>query len=282
MADSLDPFGGLNGDDRDVAIAINNTLKQYGLESLAGSVLGFIQNGYGADTIGILLQETPEYKRRFAGNIKRVAQGLPALSPSEYLSVETSYRQIMSAAGLPPGFYDEPSDFQSWIENDVAPTEVNDRVKVATDIVNNMDPLAKQRLEEFYAPGEIVAYALDRTRATTVLDRQWRAAQISADGTQSGLAISRQQAERVAGTGVSADQARAGVSSAAALARSGERLGQIYGTDYSTDDALSEVFESNGVARQRRRRLASQERGQFSGSAATTGRSLGTRDAGRV
>ena len=71
---------GLTGADRDAAVALTNLFRQYGLESLAPRIVDFIKQGYGPDVITIMLQETPEYKQRFAANDKRVAAGLPALS----------------------------------------------------------------------------------------------------------------------------------------------------------------------------------------------------------
>src|SRR5690349_3189294 len=117
--DPLDPYGGLEGEDRDAAAALMGILKAYGLEALSGTVLGFVRQGYSQDTITVLLRDTPAYKQRFSANDARVKAGLPALDPQEYLAVEQSYRQVMSSAGLPVGFYDEPSDFTKWIESDV-------------------------------------------------------------------------------------------------------------------------------------------------------------------
>src|SRR5665647_935497 len=145
-ASAVDPFGGLEGADRDAFVAITETLKAYGLETLAPAVLGFIQQGYSSDTVGVLLQQTDAYKTRFAANESRRQKNLPVLSPAEYLATERSYRQVMSAAGLPIGFYDNPSDFQAFLENDVSPVEVQDRVQSATDMVSKLDPATKSCL----------------------------------------------------------------------------------------------------------------------------------------
>src|SRR5690349_18371644 len=118
----------LSGTERDAFAAVNALFKNYGLESLASKIYDFVKNGYSADTISILLQDTKEYKERFAGNELRIKQGLPVLSAGEYLATEASYRQIMSQAGLPSGFYDSPSDFTGWIAGNVSPSEIQQRV----------------------------------------------------------------------------------------------------------------------------------------------------------
>lgn len=282
MMATVDPFGGLTGNNRDAYAAILNMLSAYGLQSLAPTVLGYLREGYSTDTISVLLPETPEYKKRFAGNEARKRAGLPVLSPAEYLSVEDSYRQIMSSAGLPRGFYDSPDDFRKWIEADVSPQEIYQRVQVASEMVNNVDPNVRDTFEQFYSRGDMVAYALDRDRATPLLERQWKAAVAGGQGKSEGVGLTREQAEFVAASGASTEQIRAGVANAAQTARTGGFLGQLYGQQYGLDDALQETFGGSTVAAEKRRRLASQERAAFSGAAGATGASLGVRREGQL
>lgn len=282
MATPTDPFGGLTGNNRDAYAAILNMLTAYGLQSLAPTVLGYLREGYSQDTISVLLPETPEYKRRFAGNEARKRQGLPVLSPAEYLSVEESYRQIMSSAGLPKGFYDSPDDFRKWIESDVSPQEVYSRVQVATEMVNNVDPEVREAFSQYYSQGDMVAYALDSARSAPLLERQWRAAQAGGQGRSEGAALTREQAEFVAASGASPEQIRSGVAGAAQSARVGGFLGDLYGQRYGLQDALDEQFGGSTVAAEKRRKLASQERAQFSGGAGATGASLGARREGQL
>src|SRR5213075_88659 len=97
----------LKGSELDAYLAVNALFKSYGLESLAPKIFDYVKNGYSGDTISILLQDTKEYKARFAGNEARKKAGLPVLSPADYLATEASYKQIMQQAGLPSGFYDQ-------------------------------------------------------------------------------------------------------------------------------------------------------------------------------
>ena len=278
---TIDPFGGLEGEDRDAFAAIQNTLRAYGLESLAPTVLGFIQQGYSADTVSILLPETPEYKQRFSANDARRKAGLPVLSPAEYLAVEDSYRAILSSAGLPPGFYDEPQDFSAWISQDVAPVEVQERVKVAQEMVYSQDPQALEFARQWYTDGDMIAYALDRSRATVVLERQWKASQAASAGQRQGFAVDRGTAELVGGLGLSESQMRAGFGQAAELAAT-KNLSTVYGGDYTDQDAINETFFASAASGEKRRRLASQERATFSGSSGVTSKSLTARKGGQL
>lgn len=281
MANEVDPFGGLTGANRDAYAALTGMLKNYGLESLASTVLGFIQQGYSQDTVSVLLGNTDAYKTRFAGNETRRQKGLPVLTPAEYLSVESSYRQVMSAAGLPPGYYDQPGDFQNLIANDVSPSEAQQRVTVAGDLLRNIDPGVKAQWNQWYTNGDIIAYALDPTRATAMLERQYRSAEAGAFGTNNGLTLTAGQAEGVAATGASESALRQGMAAASALSTSGAKLSAIYGGTYTQQDALNETFAADAGATEKRRKLASQERATFGGGSGVTDKSLSRQVSGQ-
>lgn len=279
---TVDPWGGLEGEDRDIYVAITSTLREYGLESLADTVLGFIQQGYSGDTVSLLLQETDAYKRRFSANEARRQKGLPVLSPAEYLATERAYRQVMSAAGLPVGYYDQPEDFATLMGNDVSPTEVQQRVAVASNLLNNMDPTIRAQWEQFYTRGDIVAYALDPERATSVLERQYGAAQAAAIGAGQGLSIQQSVAEEIGAAGVSESNLRQGMAVASSLASQGQRLSEIHGGTYSDEDAVRETFIGSAASSERRRRLASQERAAFKGAGGIGETSLARNKSGQI
>lgn len=286
MADDtlLDPFGGLSGDDRSAAAYLTGILKAYGLESLAPVALGYIKQGYSQDTIAAILPETAEYKKRFSANETRRARGLPVLSPAEYLSTEKSYREIMQTAGLPPGFYDQPDDFTKFLESDASPTEIQSRVKAASDLIDGMDQSQIAQFGDYYnyTKGDLVAYALDQERSVPIIEKQIAAAKAGAAGWAAGLALTQTQAESVGALGLTDQQIQSGVGAAARAEENTRNLAAIYGGSYTADDALAEVFKGDGLAAKERKRLASQERGQFGGSANTDTKSLSRRDAGRV
>lgn len=275
-------FSGLSGEHRDAYVAVESMLREYGLESLSSTVLEFIQQGYSADTVNIMLQDTDAYKQRFRANESRRQKGLPVLSPAEYLATERAYRQVMSAAGLPIGFYDEPSDFESWLSNDVSPVEVQERVKLASDFVNNLDPGIADTMREWYGTGDMIAYALDRKRATDVLARQVEAARIGDAAKDQGVNVGRGLSERLANEGVTRDQARQGFGAVSALTANAGRLSSIYGGTYTAEDAVEEVFLNDADATEKRRKLASRERAQFGGASAQTRTTLSARKAGQV
>ena len=266
---------GLTGASRDAAVALTALFKAYGLESLAPRIVDYIKQGYSADTIGLLLVDTPEYKQRFKGNEARQKAGLPVLSPAEYLSVESAYREVMKTAGVPRGFYDQPSDFEAWIGGDVSPTEIKQRVDAATDIVNNADQATKDYFAKFYSKGDMIAYALDQKRAAPLVGKQFEAAKIGGAAAAQGLAVGNDLSERLASEGVTRQQAQQGFGFIAGEQRNANKLASLSGVEgFTLADLADEVFLSDAGIEDRRKRLASQERGRFSGSSGVSSASL--------
>lgn len=263
----------LQGENRDAFMALNSLFKQYGLGSLASKIYDYVKNGYGADTISILLQDTPEYKKRFAANEARVKAGLSVLSPAEYISVENSYRQIMRQSGLPVGFYDSVDDFTGWLANDMSPTELQGRVDLATQATALANPAYKAALKQMgLGDGELAAYFLDQQRALPYLQKSAATAAIGAEALQRGLGFDQQYAEELATAGISRDQAGQGYAKIADEFSDLGTLGQIYGGGWTQRMAEEDTFIGGTGASQQREKLITRERGNFSG---TTGGARG-------
>lgn len=258
----------LQGENRDAFMALNSLFKQYGLGSLAGKIYEYVKNGYGADTISILLQDTPEYKKRFAANEARVKAGMSVLSPAEYISIENSYRQIMRQSGLPVGFYDQTSDFTNWISGDMSPTELQGRVDLATQATALANPAYKAALKQMgLSDGELAAYFLDQNRALPILQKSAATAAIGAEALQRGLAFDQQYASELATAGVSRDAAAQGYAKIADEFSDLKTLGQIYGGGWTQRMAEEDVFVGGTGASQQREKLVNRERGAFTGAA---------------
>lgn len=272
----------LSGTDRDAYAAISTLFKSYGLESLAGKVYEFVKNGYSPDTVSILLQDTPEYKERFAGNEIRKKAGLPVLSAGEYLATEASYRQIMQSAGLPSGFYDQNSDFNNWIGGNVSPSEVQTRVDLATQATVLANPDYKKALNAMgISDSELTSYFLDQKKALPYLQKAVATAQIGAQAIGQGLAFDQTYAESLATKGITADQAAQGYAQIAQEASTVQGLASIYGTTYTQREAEQATFEGQAGAINKRKSLASRERANFSGSAGTGAQGLSGRGGAR-
>lgn len=279
--EKADPFGALVGDDRDAAMALTELFKQYGLETLAPQIIKMIQDGFSSDTIAIQLQQTKEYKQRFAANERRVKAGLPALAPNEYLATERSYRQVMSAAGLPIGFYDQNSDFENFLTMDVSPTEVKARVDTVTDAINKAPAATKDYFKQWYGEGDMIAFALDPKRAQPLIDQRIKAAEAAAIAKNQGGYIDQSNAELIGASGASFGDLSTGVGFIASEQKTTDKLSSIYGGEnVTTNDLVQEVFQGGNGAK--RKKLASQERATFSGGSGQTKSSLSKSTIGSI
>lgn len=272
MATQYDKLlGKLTGGQRSAASALLQLFSQYGLETLAPRLIEYIKQGFSADTITLMLEETPEYKRRFAANDARVKAGLPKLSPAEYIATERQYRQVMTQAGMPKGFYDQQSDFQKMLSNDMSPAELQERVKSWQEYAQS-DQTALNELRRLYgmSASDAAAYAMDPQRALPLIQAQARAVSFAAAATRHGYSgISKSMAEQYGGGAydVSAADAEKGFAAIEEIQADSNRLTHVYGLgDYDVQDAAAEVFGGDADQSKRRRRAASAERGTFSDS----------------
>jgi hypothetical protein len=255
----------LEGGNRDAYLAINALFKTYGLETLAPKIFEYVKNGYSSDTISVLLQDTAEYKARFAGNDARVKAGLPVLSAGEYLATEASYRQIMESAGLPIGFYDQPADFTKWIAKNVSPSEIQSRVDLASQATALASPFYKKALNQMgISTPELTAYFLDQERALPLLQKSAATAQIGAAALQQGLTFDQSYAEQLATTGVTGAQAAQSYQQVAGELETLKDLGSIYSVDWTQRKSEEAAFGTNAAASAQKSGLVARERGAFS------------------
>ncbi|MFC5799122.1 hypothetical protein [Streptomyces formicae] len=273
----------LEGTNRDAFLALQSMFSQMGLGSLAGQIFEFVKQGYGADTIGLLLQDTKEYKERFKANDERAKLGLPVLSPAEYLAAESAYRQILSSSGLPSGFYDNPADFRKWIAGDVSPTEIKSRVDMATEAVNKVDPNYRGALFQMYGvnEGDLAAYFLDRKTAEPILRKQAAAGAIGAAALRRGFSINTLNLEEYASLGLTAQEAEAAYGQIASGFESMLGIASRYGSSWTQRDAEQELFTPGAAgslkaesAFEKGKRLKSQERAMFSGGRGSSSQGL--------
>ena len=264
---------------------------QYGLGTLVASVKDLITSGADGAQLTLALRQTEPYKKRFAANASRIANGLRALSEAEYTSLEDQYQNVMRNYGLPASYYTKDSTgkqegFEKFIAGDVSPTELEDRVMTAQSRVVNASPLVKDALKQFYPDikdADILAYTLDPTKGLDEIKRKVTAAEIGGAAMGQNLQTSAKRAEELARFGVTAESARQGYQTVAEAAPRGSQLAAIYGQDaYGQTEAEQEVFNLTGsaAAGAKRKKLSELERSAFSGQAGTTAGALGRDRAG--
>lgn len=263
----LDELQGLPGQERDAYAALKTLFDSYGLGSLAPKILGYLQNGFGSDTITILLQQTPEYKKRFAGNEQRIKNGLQVLTPAEYLSTEASYKQLLRQSGLSDHF-DNSTNFSDWIGKDVSPTELQDRVNMAVQATTQAPPSVTQYFNQLgIGNSDLAAYFLNDQAPTPALQLKLNQAQIGGAALQDHLQISAADSLKYAQQGVTYQQAQSAYQRISDILPTAQKLSQIYKGQAPVNQQTLEAqyLGQSGAAQLAAERLSQQETATFSG-----------------
>jgi hypothetical protein len=271
--------------------------EQYDMPAtIADRLIDLVANqGYTGTAVTLELQNTPEFKERFAGIeaykknfASEIASGQKAAAPtpSTYIAYEKAYQEVLNRYGLAD--LANRDTFSKLIGGDVSPNEVTDRVANVYDRVMNADDVLKQQLNQFFPTFGTSDFARALLTGTTPQDmagqlqRKLAAAEISSEASRAGLTTSAQRAMDLQQMGLSRSQARAGYSTIAEQQPVLQKLGEI--SDINTSDIQSELEQEQftGLASQRRKKLTELEKSRFAGSSGTSRVSLGASTAGQI
>jgi hypothetical protein len=260
----------LNMQRESVIATLTDRFNKYNLQGLIPTITRLAREGATESTITLALQETDDYKRRFAANQDRMKKGLQVLSPADYLNLEDSYRQTLRAYGL--NQFDTDAYVSKFIANDMSPAELSQRVATAVQRVQNADPAITKTLRDFYGIGQndLVAYVLDPNQQFQKIERQVAAAEIGSAGRLQGIEVGAPVAEQLAAQGITQAQAQKGYATIADILPTAEKLSSIYGDTldtYGLKEAEQEVFNTLASAQRKRQRLTQREFAEFSGQA---------------
>ena len=247
---------------------ISATLNQYGLGGLARWAWNEYKAGVPVEQIFLDLRQRPEYKARFPAMEALGRQG-HAISETQYIQLEDTYRQIAHSAGLPPGFYDRPNDFTGFIAGAVSPAEFKTRVDLASQAATTAPPETRAALKSLYglSQGDLTAYWLDPVKSMPVLQQRFAAAQAGGAATQSGYgALSRIEAEQIAARGLDQTQVQKGFGD---LTRQAELFGALPGEaegQITRDQQLAATFAGSTEDQLRIENEARKRAAEFAGT----------------
>lgn len=264
----------------DALTLLKSQLKEWGLESLAADVEGFLVGGDTPVVAMSKLRETTAYKTRFKANELRRQKGLPALSEAEILGNEMQMRQVMRSYGLPEGFYDSYEDFTNFIANDVSPQEVRDRVTMAAERYLFAPQEDKDQFSRFgLSPGQAIATILDPDRAEPLIRQTVTAIGLAAEAARAfgdSERLGTDRARELAQLGVTPEDARRGFGQLAGSQEGDLALSRRQGFGVSERD-----LEDEAILGRRNRGLdqaRAQEVADFRGSYVGTDTGLTRRD----
>jgi hypothetical protein len=251
-------------------------LNSWGLGTLYQAASGYLIQGLTSDEVTLKLQDTPEYKTRFAGNEIRKANNLPVLSPAQYIATEEQYQQVMRNYGLPPGFYDKPSDFNEFIGNDVSPAEIDARAKIAHDQFIAAPDYVKNLWSQYFGTqGDAIASILDPHVATQVI--QDRSTQIGIGGAAAaqGLGVSQPRAQQLQQAGVTLAGAQKAYQQIAQSLPIDQQIAKRFGTTFDQSNEENDLLLGLGQDSMKRQTLYDEEQSLFKQRSSADNTSLG-------
>ena len=269
--------GHLDPTQTDALALMSATLKSWGLSTLLADLKGFVIRGdTNADTLGLALSQTAAYKTRFAGNAIRVKNGMAELTPAQYLATEEQYRNTLQAYGLPPGFYDKPSDFTQFIGHDISPAELDSRAKVAHDQYIAQPDDVKALWSQYYGTkGDAIAAILDPTVATQLIADRGTQVGIGAEAIHHGINVGQPRAQQFQQAGVTIAQARTAYGQIAQSAPTDQAIAARFGTTFDQQQEENDLLLGDAAAHQARTTLYGEEDALFKGHGGADAQSLG-------
>lgn len=253
---------------------VEQWLDQFGLGGLAGWAWGrYTALGGGAEAFGQIeleMVDRPEFEARFPA-YKPLARRGRVMSPAEMISYEREAVRLMRSAGIPEGFYDQPSDIAGLMEREVSLVEVQQRVQLAAKAAFDAPAETKDALSRLYGvgDGDLVAFFLKPDQALPKIQQRWMAGQIAGAATKAGVEdLSVGQAERLAAAGVDEGAAQEGFQLLASTDLFDQQAGeQQSGDSFSQDERLGAVFGTDPASRRRLERKRRERQAAFEGGA---------------
>src|SRR6266705_2035265 len=253
---------------------MTKVLTDWGLATLVPDLKKLILKGdLAPDTLSLALSQTKAYKERFVGNEMRSKQGLPVLTPAQYIALEEQYNNIMRAYGLPKGFYDQHSDFTKFIGNDVSPAELEDRVKTYSEQYENADQAAKDVWQRYFglSQGDAIAHMIDPTRWSNA-DLHNKALQvgIGTAAQEQGIKVSQQRAQQFQEQGVTLAGAQKAYQDIASAQFTDKSIAQRFRTTFGQEEEENARLLGQAGDIEKLKTLQGSEQGLFAGHGAAT------------
>lgn len=274
---------------------LQDTFRQYGLDDLASEIQNYMLEGISSEEATLRLRQSQPYKLRFKGNEGRIAKGLAAYSPAEYLQAEETYRNLLAANGL--GDLAVKENFATLIGGAVSALEAQDRIQNVFNKIDNADPALKQQLNQYFRAygvgdantqrAQVAKAILTGDTSAQSLERSLKKAQLRTGAAQYAVNIAEVNIEslqqQLEAQGV-ADVYAAGQTGFQTLSQTqaeAEKLAGIYKEPAPlTGELQQEAFF--GLASQRRKKLQEQEKATFGGQAGTSTAALSKGIAGSI
>lgn len=243
----------------ETATLTKTVLQQYGLSSLFDWAIGGLQQGWSAEEFDIRLRELPEFRSRFPAIHEREQEGLPPLSPEEYVDYERTAHQLGNLYGIPI----TQDIINRQLSQDVSADELNQRFQTAAAAVFQEPRETREELTRLFGvtEGQMALYWMEPERQHQELQRRFAAGQLAGAAVRAGFTgrLTQEQALRLVESGLQPQQALGAFGQLQEERELFQRMGrgeEEIGQEEQIDLLTGSADVSRRVERRRRRRQA--------------------------
>jgi len=227
-----------------------------------------------------LIQTAPYYERFGKVNEARIKAGYRSLDEKTIVGMEDEYQKVLTSYNAPKGFYDQTSDFQTFLQNNYTNIDVANVFQAYRDFVQTTNPGIRGQLKSLYGISDdmITAYMIDPARGQSILEGIAGKNLNTAAALLEGLTKEQADIAQQYGAGSLAyGTQRQKFSQVAKNIQQYGDLASIYGENFGAKEAIAAEFGGDVGATETMSRLRATNLAQFSGTTGVGQRALKTR-----
>jgi hypothetical protein len=261
-----------------------------------GDDIAAIFAGKGTDRFGKVFDEIPttsegfylqlintkSYYDRFGSvNEARLKQGYKALDEKTIVGMEDEYQKVLTSYNMPTGFYDQTTDFQSFLKNNLTNVDVANVIQAYRDFVTTgTDSNVRKQLKESYGIGDeaLTAYMIDPTKGQAILEQISGKNMNTAAALLEGLTAEQANMAQAYGAGsLGYGTQRQKYSQVQKELQTTGNLAAIYGENFGAKEAIAAEFGGDVTAQAQAARIKATGAAAFGGTSGLGSKALRTK-----
>lgn len=194
----------------DALAIIDQALSVYGLQNLSTWAWDEITSGATTNQVLVDMYSTPQFKARFPGIFIRQQNGLPPISPADYVTYEDNFKQLLNqyGGGVLNEIYNQ-DEITKLIGGDTSIPEVQQRLQDGFAEISTAPVQVRSAFAQMFGPAgdaALAAYVMDTSIAAPVLEKHVLAAQLQGTAAMSTVDINNALAMQLAQAGETTSQ----------------------------------------------------------------------------
>jgi len=258
-----------------------------------GDDIAAIFAGKGTDRFGKVFDEIPttsegfylqlintkSYYDRFGSvNEARLKQGYKALDEKTIVGMEDEYQKVLTSYNMPTGFYDQTTDFQSFLKNNLTNVDVANVIQAYRDFVTTgTNSEIRKQLKDNYGIGDeaLTAYMIDPTKGQAILEQIAGKNLNTAAALLEGLTAEQANMAQTYGAGsLGYGTQRQKYSQVQRELQTTGNLAAIYGENFGAKEAIAAEFGGDVQAQAQAARIKATGQAAFGGTSGLGSKAL--------